>query len=160
MADGPANEAPYRLISNVEFGEGVVVQAFTNLYGCRLGDESHIGPFVEIQAGAVVGARCKIQSHAFICTGVELGDGVFVGHGVMFINDKSPRATGAGGELATEEDWELRRTVVADGASIGSGATILGGLRIGARALVGAGAVVTRDVPDDATVAGNPAKLL
>ena len=160
MADAPANEAPYRLISDVEFGEGVVVQAFTNLYGCRLGDESHIGPFVEIQAEAVVGARCKIQSHAFICTGVELGDGVFVGHGVMFINDKSPRATGAGGELATEEDWELQRTVVADGASIGSGATILGGLRIGARALVGAGAVVTRDVPDDATVAGNPAKLL
>ena len=160
MADAPANEAPYRLISDVEFGEGVVVQAFTNLYGCRLGDESHIGPFVEIQAGAVVGARCKIQSHAFICTGVELGDGVFVGHGVMFINDKSPRATRAGGELATEEDWELQRTVVADGASIGSGATILGGLRIGARALVGAGAVVTRDVPDDATVAGNPAKLL
>ena len=160
MADSPANEAPYRLISNVEFGEGVVVQAFTNLYGCRLGDESHIGPFVEIQAGAVVGARCKIQSHAFICTGVELGNGVFVGHGVMFINDKSPRATGADGELATEEDWELQRTLVADGASIGSGATILGGLRIGERALVGAGAVVTRDVPDDATVAGNPAKLL
>ena len=160
MADGPANEAPYRLISDVGFGDGVVVQAFTNLYGCRLGDESHIGPFVEIQAEAVVGARCKIQSHAFICTGVELGDGVFVGHGVMFINDKSPRATGAGGELATEEDWELQRTVVADGASIGSGATILGGLRVGARALVGAGAVVTRDVPDDATVAGNPAKLL
>ena len=160
MADAPANEAPYRLISDVEFGEGVVVQAFTNLYGCRLGDESHIGPFVEIQAGVVVGARCKIQSHAFICTGVELGDGVFVGHGVMFINDKSPRATGADGELATEEDWELQRTVVADGASIGSGATILGGLRIGERALVGAGAVVTRDVPDDATVAGNPAKLL
>jgi UDP-2-acetamido-3-amino-2,3-dideoxy-glucuronate N-acetyltransferase len=160
LADAPANEAPYRLISDVEFGEGVVVQAFTNLYGCRLGDESHIGPFVEIQAEAVVGARCKIQSHAFICTGVELGDGVFVGHGVMFINDKSPRATGAGGELATEEDWELQRTVVANGASIGSGATILGGLRIGARALVGAGAVVTRDVPDDATVAGNPAKLL
>ena len=160
MADAPANEAPYRLISDVEFGEGVVVQAFTNLYGCRLGDESHIGPFVEIQAEAVVGARCKIQSHAFICTGVELGDGVFVGHGVMFINDKSPRATAESGELATEEDWELQRTVVADGASIGSGATILGGLRIGARALVGAGAVVTRDVPDDATVAGNPAKLL
>ncbi len=160
MADGPANEAPYRLISDVEFGEGVVVQAFTNLYGCRLGDESHIGPFVEIQAEAVVGARCKIQSHAFICTGVELGEGVFVGHGVMFINDKSPRATGAEGELATEKDWELQRTVVADGASIGSGATILGGLRIGARALVGAGAVVTRDVPDDATVAGNPARPL
>lgn len=160
MADGPSNEAPYRLISDVEFGEGVVVQAFTNLYGCSLGDESQIGPFVEVQTGAVVGARCKIQSHAFICTGVELGDGVFVGHGVMFINDKSPRATAESGELAGEDDWELQRTVVADGASIGSGATILGGLRIGARALIGAGAVVTRDVPDDTTVAGNPAKPL
>jgi UDP-2-acetamido-3-amino-2,3-dideoxy-glucuronate N-acetyltransferase len=160
LADSPANEAPYRLIADVEFGEGVVVQAFTNLYGCRIGDETRIGPFVEIQAGAVVGTRCKIQSHAFICTGVELGDGVFVGHGVMFINDTTPRATGADGELATEEDWELQKTLVADGASIGSGATILGGLRIGERALVGAGAVVTRDVPDDATVAGNPAKPL
>ncbi len=160
MADGPANEAPYRLISDVEFGEGVVVQAFTNLYGCHIGDESHIGPFVEIQAGAVVGARCKIQSHAFICTGVELGDGVFVGHGVMFINDKSPRATAESGELAGRSDWELQRTVVADGASIGSGATILGGLRIGARSLVGAGAVVTRDVADEAVVAGNPARPL
>jgi UDP-2-acetamido-3-amino-2,3-dideoxy-glucuronate N-acetyltransferase len=160
LADRPANEAPYRLISDVLFGEGVVVQAFTNLYGCRIGDESRIGPFVEVQAGAVVGARCKIQSHAFICTGVELGDGVFVGHGVMFINDRIPRATNEGGELATEADWELERTVVADGASIGSGATILGGLRIGERALVGAGAVVTRDVPDDTTVAGNPARPL
>src|SRR3954467_12847664 len=116
MADAPSNDAPYRLISCVEFGEGVVVFSFTNLYGCRIGDESRIGPFVEIQAGAVVGARCKIQSHAFICTGVELGDGVFVGHGVMFINDKSPRATGERGELATEDDWELQRTVVANGA--------------------------------------------
>ena len=160
MAEGPANDAPYRLIADVEFGEGVVVQPFANLYGCRIGDGTRVGPFVEIQAGAVVGARCKIQSHAFICTGVELGDGVFVGHGVMFINDKSPRATGAGGELATEADWELQRTEVADGASIGSGATILGGIRIGARALVGAGAVVTRDVPDDATVVGNPARAL
>jgi acetyltransferase-like isoleucine patch superfamily enzyme len=158
LADGPANEAPYRLISDVEFGEDVVVQAFTNLYGCRIGDESRIGPFVEIQSGAVVGARCKIQSHAFICTGVELGDGVFVGHGVMFINDKLPRATTESGELAAGGDWELQTTTVADGASIGSGATILGGVRIGERALVGAGAVVTRDVPDDAVVAGNPAR--
>jgi UDP-2-acetamido-3-amino-2,3-dideoxy-glucuronate N-acetyltransferase len=160
LADGPVNEAPYRLIANVEFGADVVVQSFTNLYGCRIGDESRIGPFVEVQAGSVVGARCKIQSHAFICTGVELGDGVFVGHGVMFINDKSPRATGAGGRLATEADWELQRTVVADGASIGSGATILGGLRIGERAIVGAGAVVTRDVGAGETVAGNPARPL
>jgi UDP-2-acetamido-3-amino-2,3-dideoxy-glucuronate N-acetyltransferase len=160
LAEGPANDAPYRLIADVEFGEGVVVQPFVNLYGCRIGDESRIGPFVEIQAGAVVGARCKIQSHAFICAGVEIGDGVFVGHGVMFINDKLPRATNIAGELAGESDWELQRTTVADGASIGSGATVLGGVRIGERALVGAGSVVTRDVPDDATVAGNPARPL
>jgi acetyltransferase-like isoleucine patch superfamily enzyme len=160
LADGPANEAPYRLIADVEFGAGVVVQPFTNLYGCRIGDDSRIGPFVEIQAGAVVGARCKIQSHAFVCTGVELGDGVFVGHGVMFINDKSPRARTDAGALAAEDDWELQRTVVANDASIGSGATILGGVRIGERALVGAGAVVTRDVADGEVVAGNPARPL
>jgi UDP-2-acetamido-3-amino-2,3-dideoxy-glucuronate N-acetyltransferase len=158
LADAPANDAPYRLIADVQFGEGAVVQAFTNLYGCRIGDESQIGPFVEIQSGAVVGARCKIQSHAFICTGVELGDEVFVGHGVMFINDKLPRATAESGELASADDWELQTTTVADGASIGSGATILGGVHIGARALVGAGAVVTRDVADDEIVAGNPAR--
>jgi len=160
MPSEPANEAPYRLISAVDFGADVFVHSFTNLYGCRIGAGARVGPFVEIQAGAVVGARCKVQSHTFICEGITIGDEVFVGHGVMFINDKLPRATGAEGELATEEDWELQRTVVADGASIGSGATILGGLRIGARALIGAGAVVTRDVPDDTTVAGNPAKPL
>lgn len=160
MADAPVNDAPYRLIADVEFGEDVLVQAFTNLYGCRIGDESQIGPFVEIQAGAVVGARCKIQSHAFICTGVQLGDGVFVGHGVMFINDKLPRATAESGKLAGAEDWELQTTTVADGASIGSGATILGGIRIGERALVGAGSVVTRDVGAGETVAGNPARPL
>lgn len=158
MADGPVNEAPYRLISDVTFGENVVVQAFTNLYGCTIGDETRIGPFVEIQRGATIGARCKIQSHTFICDGVEIDDEVFVGHGVMFINDKYPRATGEEGRLQTEEDWELLTTVVEHGASLGSGAVILGGLRIGAKAVIGAGAVVTRDVPPEATVMGNPAR--
>jgi UDP-2-acetamido-3-amino-2,3-dideoxy-glucuronate N-acetyltransferase len=160
LTDTPSNDAPFRLISDVEFGGGVIVQSFTNLYGCRIGDESRIGPFVEIQRGAVVGARCKIQSHAFICTGVEIGDEVFVGHGVMFINDKVPRATTEAGAMATEDDWEVQQTLVGDNASIGSGATILGGLRIGERALVGAGSVVTRDIGAGEVVAGNPARAL
>ena len=158
MAAGPANEAPYRLISDVEFGEGVVVFSFTNLYGCRVGDQTRVGPFVEIQRGAVIGARCKIQSHTFICGGVEIGDDVFVGHGVMFINDKFPRATNEAGELAGEADWELLSVRVGRGASIGSGAVVLGGVQIGESALVGAGAVVTRDVEPGATVAGVPAR--
>ena len=158
MADGPANDAPFRLIADVEFGRRVVVMSFTNLYGCRIGDESRIGPFVEIQRGAIVGSRCKIQSHAFICDGVELDDEVFVGHGVVFVNDNHPRATSADGALQSEEDWELRRTVVEERASLGSGAIVLGGVRIGAGALVGAGAVVTHDVPAGATVAGIPAR--
>ena len=158
MADAPANDAPFRLIAGVSFGDGVVVMPFTNLYGCRIGDESRIGPFVEIQHGAVVGARCKIQSHAFICEGVELDDEVFVGHGVVFVNDNHPRATSDDGELQSDEDWELLRTVVEERASLGSGAIVLGGVRIGAGALVGAGAVVTRDVPPGATVVGSPAR--
>jgi len=158
LADGPVNEAPYRLIRDVDFGEGVVVQPFTNLYGCRIGDETRIGPFVEIQARAVIGARCKIQSHTFICTGVEVGDEVFVGHGVTFINDRYPHATTDGAKLQSAEDWTLERTVVEDGAAIGSGATILGGVRIGGRALVGAGAVVTSDVEPDQVVAGIPGR--
>jgi UDP-2-acetamido-3-amino-2,3-dideoxy-glucuronate N-acetyltransferase len=160
VPDRPVNDAPFRLISDVSFGEGVVVHAFTNLYGCRVGDETRIGPFVEIQRGAVVGARCKIQSHTFICDGVVIEDEVFVGHGVMFVNDRTPRATTADGALKTEEDWTLLRVVVERGASIGSGAVVLGGVRIGARALVGAGAVVTRDVAPDETVVGNPARVL
>jgi UDP-2-acetamido-3-amino-2,3-dideoxy-glucuronate N-acetyltransferase len=160
MAERPANDAPYRLLEDVSFGEDVVVHAFTNLYSCRIGDDTRIGPFVEIQRGVVIGARCKIQSHSFLCDGVEVGDEVFVGHGVVFINDKRPRAANVDGSLQTEEDWTLQRTVVEDGASLGSGAVILGGVRIGRKALVGAGAVVTRDVPDGATVAGNPARLL
>jgi acetyltransferase-like isoleucine patch superfamily enzyme len=160
VPDAPANDAPYRLINDVEFGEGVFVYPFTNLYGCKIGDETRIGPYVEIQRGAVVGARCKIQSHTFICDGVTIEDEVFVGHGVMFINDKRPRATANGGALQTDADWELLETVVERGASIGSGATILGGVRIGARALVGAGAVVSRDVAPDDRVAGVPARAL
>jgi UDP-2-acetamido-3-amino-2,3-dideoxy-glucuronate N-acetyltransferase len=160
VADRPANDAPYRLINAVDFGEDVVVQAFANLYGCRIGDGSRIGPFVEIQKGAVVGARCKISSHSFVCEGVELGDEVFVGHGVVFTNDRYPRAATAGGELQADGDWTLERTVVEKGASIGSGAIILCGLTIGEDAIVGAGAVVTRDVPAGAIVAGSPARVL
>ena len=132
----PANEAPYRLIADVTFGEGVVVQAFTNLYGCAIGDGTRIGTFVEIQRGAVVGANCKIQSHTFICDGVTIDDEVFVGHGVMFINDKRPRATTAEGTPQSAEDWDVIPTVVARRASIGSGAVILAGVTIGAGALV------------------------
>lgn len=158
MADGPANDAPYRLIDGVTFGEDVVVQAFANLYGCEIGSRTRIGPFVEVQRGVRIGESCKVQSHTFVCTGVEIGDRAFVGHGVVFINDRRPRATGAGGALQTEADWELERTVVRRGASIGSGAVVLCGVTIGEDAVVGAGAVVTRDVPPGATVAGNPAR--
>jgi UDP-2-acetamido-3-amino-2,3-dideoxy-glucuronate N-acetyltransferase len=155
----PVNEAPYRLIHDVEFGDGVVVYSFTNLYGCRIGAGTRIGPFVEIQRGAVVGASCKIQSHTFICDGVEIEDEVFVGHGVLFINDKTPRATTEAGRLQTENDWQLLPTIVEQRATLGSGVVVLGGIRIGAGALVGAGAVVTRDVPAGETVAGVPARL-
>ena len=160
MADAPANDAPHRLITDVDFGADVVVQSFTNLYGCRIGVRTRVGPFVEIQRGATVGADCKLQSHSFVCDGVEIGDRVFIGHGVMFVNDKRPRATSADGTLQTEDDWTLLRTVVRDGASIGSGAVILGGVEIGVGALVGAGAVVTRDVAAGETVAGVPARSL
>jgi UDP-2-acetamido-3-amino-2,3-dideoxy-glucuronate N-acetyltransferase len=156
----PANEAPYRLIDGVEFGHDVVVSPFTNLYGCRIGDETRVGPFVEIQRGVVVGARCKIQSHTFICAGVEIEDEVFVGHGALFINDKLPRATTPAGALKGDDDWELVRTVIEHGAALGSGAVIMGGVRVGIGALVGAGAVVTRDVDAGETVAGVPARLL
>ncbi len=158
MASGPANEAPYRLIADVDFGDDVVVYSFTNLYGCRIGDGTRVGTFVEIQRGASIGSRCKIQSHTFICDGVDIGDGVFVGHGVMFVNDKRPQATNEAGELAGADDWEPLRTVVESGATLGSGAVILGGVRIGADALVGAGAVVTQDVEPGAVVVGVPAR--
>lgn len=131
-----------------------------NLYGCEIGAGTAIGPFVEIQRGATVGTRCKISSHSFICTGVSIGDGVFVGHGVMFINDRDPAAVNADGSVKTETDWRLEPTRVADGASIGSNATVMCGVTIGAGALVGAGAVVTKDVPAGATVAGVPARVI
>jgi acetyltransferase-like isoleucine patch superfamily enzyme len=160
VAADPANDAPFRLIRDVQFGEGVIVQSFVNLYGCRIGDESRIGPYVEIQRDAIVGARCKVSSHSFVCSGVEIGDEVFVGHGVMFVNDKRPRATTDVGELQTDTDWELLRTIVRRRASIGSGAVVLGGVEIGEGALIGAGAVVTRDVAAGVVVAGNPARPL
>ena len=158
MSGKPVNDAPFRLIDEVDFGENVTVGAFTNLYGCRIGANTRIGPFVEIQRGAIVGAACKIQSHSFICDGVELEDEVFVGHGTLFVNDKFPRATTDSGVPKAEADWTLLRTVVERGASLGSGSVVLGGIRIGARALVGAGAVVTRDVAADEVVAGVPAR--
>jgi UDP-2-acetamido-3-amino-2,3-dideoxy-glucuronate N-acetyltransferase len=154
----PANDAPYRIIRDVDFGEGVTVWSFTNLYGCRIGDQTRIGAFVEIQAGAVVGASCKISSHTFICDGVEIEDEVFVGHGVRFVNDKYPRAMTEDGTPKAPGDWPLQPTVVERGASLGSGVVVLGGIRIGAGALVGAGAVVTRDVLPDQVVAGVPAR--
>jgi UDP-2-acetamido-3-amino-2,3-dideoxy-glucuronate N-acetyltransferase len=160
VADRPANDAPCRLLDGVDFGEDVVVQAFANLYGCRIGDGSRIGPFVEIQKGVVVGARCKISSHSFVCEGVELGEGVFVGHGVMFTNDRYPGAVTADGALQGDGDWTLERTIVRRQASIGSGAVVLCGLTIGEDAIVGAGAVVTHDVPDGAIVAGIPARVM
>ena len=160
MPGEPVNEAPCRLIDDVSFGHGVVVAPFTNLYGCEIGDETRIGPFVEIQRDAVIGARCKIQSHSFICSGVEIADEVFVGHGTLFINDKFPRATTDSGVLQTEADWTLEPTVVERRAALGSGVVVLGGVRIGAGALVGAGAVVTRDVAPGETVAGVPARAL
>ena len=155
----PANDAPFRLIRDCRFGDAVTVHGFTNLYGCEVGDGSRIGTFVEIQAGAVVGSHCKVQSHTFICEGVTIGDGVFVGHGVMFVNDKRPRARRPDGELAGAGDWELMPITVGDDATIGSGALILGGVEVGAEATVGAGAVVTADVPAGATVAGVPARV-
>jgi acetyltransferase-like isoleucine patch superfamily enzyme len=160
MSGAPANDAPFRLIEDVELGEGVVVHAFANLYGCAVGADSRIGTFVEIQRGASIGRRCKIQSHTFVCEGVSIGDAVFVGHGVMFVNDKHPRATAPSGALQEPDDWQLLQTVVEDGASIGSGAIVLGGVRIGQDSLIGAGAVVTRDVAAGATVAGVPARAL
>jgi UDP-2-acetamido-3-amino-2,3-dideoxy-glucuronate N-acetyltransferase len=158
VTDQPANDAPFRVISDVEFGEDVTVWSFTNLYGCRIGDHTRIGSFVEVQRGATIGAACKISSHSFICDGVEIRDEVFVGHGVLFVNDRFPRATTEDGAPKTESDWTILRTVVERGASLGSGAIVLGGVRIGARALVGAGAVVTSDVAPDSIVAGVPAR--
>jgi acetyltransferase-like isoleucine patch superfamily enzyme len=151
----------YNCISDdVKLGQNVRLAKFINLYGCEIGDETKIGTFVEIQKNASVGKRCKISSHTFICEGVTIEDNVFVGHGVTFINDTYPRATTPDGGLQAESDWSVERTVVKRGASIGSGATILSKLVIGENSIVGAGAMVTRDVPANSIVAGNPAKIL
>jgi UDP-2-acetamido-3-amino-2,3-dideoxy-glucuronate N-acetyltransferase len=151
----------YRCIApDVKLGQRVKIYAFTNLYGCEIGDDVKIGTFVEIQKGVRVGNRCKISSHSFLCEGVTLEEEVFVGHGVTFINDRFPRATNEAGTLQTEADWACIPTTVKRGASIGSGATILCGITIGEGATVGAGSVVTKDVPTGAVVAGNPARLL
>jgi acetyltransferase-like isoleucine patch superfamily enzyme len=145
---------------DVKLGAGVKVFDFVNLYGCEIGDETKIGTFVEVQKHARIGRRCKISSHSFICEGVTIEDNVFVGHGVMFINDRYPRATTASGELQTEQDWKVEATVIREGASLGSGATILAGIEVGAHAIVGAGSVVTKNVPAGTIVAGNPARVL
>jgi acetyltransferase-like isoleucine patch superfamily enzyme len=145
---------------SVRLGKDVKLSKFINLYGCEIGDETKIGAFVEIQKNATVGKCCKISSHSFVCEGVEIQDHVFIGHGVTFINDSYPRATTASGELQTEADWKVEKTVIGKGASIGSGSTILSNITVGENAIVGAGSVVTKDVPANAIVAGNPAKLL
>ena len=148
------------ITDDVVLGRDVAIYNFVNLYGCEIGDGTKIGSFVEIQKGARIGRNCKISSHSFICEGVFVEDEVFIGHGVHFINDKYPRATTSEGELQTEADWTAQTTIVRRGASIGTGAIILGGLVIAERAIIGAGAVVTRDVPARAIVAGNPARLV
>jgi acetyltransferase-like isoleucine patch superfamily enzyme len=154
-------ERPLRRIApDVRLGKNVRIYDFTNLYGCEIGDDVKIGTFVEVQKGATIGNRCKISSHTFICEGVTLEDDVFVGHNVTFINDRYPRATNAAGQLQTESDWTCVRTLVKRGASIGSGATLLCGITVGENALIGAGSVITKDVPPGAVVAGNPARLL
>ena len=149
-----------RIAPDVKLGRDVMIYEFVNLYGCEIGDGSKIGAFVEIQKGAKIGARCKISSHTLICEGVTIEDECFIGHGVMFINDKYPRSTVQGGGLQTEADWEVVPTLVKRGASIGSNATILCGVTIGENAIVGAGSVIIHDVPPGAVVAGNPARYL
>jgi acetyltransferase-like isoleucine patch superfamily enzyme len=145
---------------DVLLGKGVRLARFINLYGCRIGDDSRIGAFVEIQQNATIGCRCKISSHSFICEGVLIEDEVFIGHGVTFINDKMPRATNADGTPKSKSDWVLMQTIVHKGAAIGSGSTILGNVTIGAYSMIGAGSVVVSDVPEGAVVAGNPARVL
>lgn len=148
------------IAEDVKLGANVRLSKFINLYGCEIGDETKIGAFVEIQKNARVGRRCKISSHTFICEGVTIEDNVFIGHGVMFTNDSYPRATTSSGEMQTEADWKVEPTVIRRGASVGSGATILPNLEIGENAIVGAGSVVTKNVPANAVIAGNPAKVL
>jgi acetyltransferase-like isoleucine patch superfamily enzyme len=155
----PGHDQFVSIAPDVKLGRGVRLSKFINLYGCDIGDETKIGAFVEIQKNARVGKRCKISSHTFVCEGVTIEDNVFIGHNVAFINDSFPRAT-ADGRLQTEADWKVEKTLVKQGASVGSGATILANVTIGENALVGAGSVVTKDVPANAVVAGNPARVL
>lgn len=154
------NDACLRIAPTVKLGRNVSMHAFVNLYGCEIGNDTRIGAFVEIQKEVIIGDRCKISSHTFICEGVVLESEVFVGHGVMFTNDLYPRACNAEGALKTSSDWTCRKTLVRKGASIGSGTTILAGITVGENAMIGAGSVVTKDVPADAVVAGNPAVIL
>lgn len=153
-------DKPLQVSSDVVLGEDVKLFGFCNLYGCEIGDETKIGAFVEIQKGAKIGARCKISSHSFICEGVTIEDEVFIGHGVIFVNDRRPKAVNPDGLLQTDDDWDCQTTLVKKGASIGSGSTLLGGITVGENALVGAGSVVTRDVPAGMTVVGNPARSI
>ena len=159
-ADSRANLPQFACVADdVRLGERVRLAPFVNLYGCEIGDDSRLGTFVEVQRDAKIGARCKISSHTFICSGVDIEDEVFIGHNVVFINDRYPRATAEDGSLQTESDWEMERTIVKKGASIGSGAIVMCGVEIGTGALVGAGALVVHDVPDGAIVAGHPARI-
>lgn len=152
-------DSPKRSLNNIQVGEDVKIYDFVNAYGCQIGDRSKVGTFVEIQKGASIGKDCKISSHTFICEGVHIGDGVFVGHNVSFINDMYPRAVNADGSMQTDDDWELVTTKIGNRVSIGTSATILGGISIGDNAIIGAGSVVTKDVPKNAIVAGNPARI-
>jgi UDP-2-acetamido-3-amino-2,3-dideoxy-glucuronate N-acetyltransferase len=147
------------IASDVILGNDVKIYNFVNLYGCEIGDGTKIGTFVEIQKGVKIGKNCKISSHSFVCEGVEIEDNVFIGHGVMFINDRFPRATNDDGSMQTDEDWKLEKTLIKKGASIGSNATILCGVTIGEKAIIGAGSVVTKDVPNGGIAFGNPAKI-
>lgn len=152
-------ETPYHCLKNVQVGPNTKIFQFVNAYNCEIGDETKVGAFVEIQGGVKIGKRCKISSHSFICEGVEIEDGVFVGHSVTFINDRFPRAVTETGELKTADDWVMEKTLIKKGASIGSGSTIMSNITVGENAIVGAGSVVTKDVPAGATVIGNPARI-
>lgn len=153
-------DSPKKSLKNVKVGDNVKIFDFVNAYGCEIGDNSKVGAFVEIQKNVKIGANCKISSHSFLCEGVTIEDEVFVGHNVSFINDKYPRATAESGQLQTQDDWEVIETVIKKGASIGTSSTIMAGITIGERAIIGAGSVVTKNVPSGAVVAGNPAKVL
>lgn len=153
-------DSPKKSLTDVTVGEDVKIFNFVNAYGCSIGDRTKVGAFVEIQKGADIGKDCKISSHTFICEGVKIGDGVFIGHNVSFINDMFPKAINDDGSMQTDEDWELVKTEIKDHASIGTSVTILGGITIGFNALIGAGSVVTKNIPDNAVAAGNPAKII